>query len=44
MKLELPDAWFRQEYCCEFTSTDEGVFDHDLVISSLSAEVEELCL
>jgi hypothetical protein len=44
MKLELPDAWFRQEYCCEFTSTDEGVFDHDLVISSLSSEVEELCL
>lgn len=43
-RASLPDAWFRQEYLCEFTSVEHGVFDHDLVLESLSPEVEPLCL
>ena len=40
----MPESWFRQEYCCEFTSVDGAVFDHDLVLGSLSSEVKPLCL
>jgi hypothetical protein len=40
----MPDSWFRQEYMCEFTSVEDGVFDHDLVLQSLSSEVEPLWL
>ena len=43
-RLVLPDAWFRQEYMCEFTSVDRGVFDHDAVMASLSGDVDPLCL
>jgi hypothetical protein len=27
----LGDAWFRQEYLCEFTATESQMFDADLV-------------
>ena len=43
-RASMPDAWFRQEYLCEFTSVDDGVFDHDLVLASISDEVKPLCL
>src|SRR5579884_201366 len=43
-KSSLPPAWFAQEYCCEFTSVEHGVFDHDLVLQSVTSEVEPLCL
>lgn len=43
-RASLPDAWFRQEYLCEFTSVEHGLFDHDLVLQSVSSEVEPLCL
>jgi len=43
-RASMPESWFRQEYLCEFTSVDEGVFDHDLVLDALSSEVEPLCL
>jgi hypothetical protein len=38
----MPASWFAQEYCCEFTATDDGVFDHALVLASLSDEVKPL--
>ena len=43
-RLVLPEAWFRQEYLCEFTSVEHAMFDHDQVLSSLSSEVKPLCL
>ena len=38
----MGDRWFRQEYGCEFTGTDDGVFDRDLVEGAMSAEFEPL--
>lgn len=43
-RASMPEAWFRQEYLCEFTSVTDAVFDRDLVLESLSPEVEPLCL
>ena len=43
-RASMPESWFRQEYLCEFTSVNDAVFDHDLVLESLSPEVEPLCL
>ena len=43
-RASMPESWFRQEYLCEFTSVQDGVFDHDLVVSSVSGEVEPLWL
>jgi len=43
-RASMPEAWFRQEYLCEFTSLEDGVFDHDLVLSAISDDVEPLCL
>ncbi|MGH9584642.1 MAG: terminase large subunit domain-containing protein [Bryobacteraceae bacterium] len=43
-QLSLPAAWFRQEYECEFTSVEDGLFDHDLVLQAVTSEVEPLCL
>jgi hypothetical protein len=40
----LPDAWFRQEYCCEFTSVENAMFDHDLVLRSVDAGLEPLII
>ena len=30
-RAQLGDAWFRQEYLCEFTATESQMFDADLV-------------
>jgi hypothetical protein len=35
---QMGDAWFRQEYLCEFVATDSQMFDHDLVSASLDHE------
>lgn len=43
-RASLPAAWFRQEYLCEFTSVEEAIFDHDLVLEAITPEVEPLCL
>ena len=43
-RVSMPEAWFRQEYLCEFTSVEDGVFDHDLVLEAVTSEVEPLCL
>lgn len=41
-RLTMPASWFAQEYGCEFTSLEDGVFDHALVLASLSEEVKPL--
>ena len=33
---------FRQEYMCEFTDTESGMFDSDLVRGLMSSEFEQL--
>jgi hypothetical protein len=38
----MPAAWFAQEYGCEFCAVDDGVFEHGLVLASLSSEVKPL--
>jgi hypothetical protein len=38
----MSDAWFRQEYLCEFVDRDSGVFDRDLVESALDEHLEAL--
>ena len=43
-KLTMPLSWFRQEYGCEFTSLEDSVFAHDLVLASIGSDVEPLCL
>lgn len=43
-RASLPDAWFRQEYLCEFTSVENSMFDHDLVLDAVTSDVEPLCL
>jgi hypothetical protein len=34
-RAQLGDAWFRQEYLCEFTATESQMFDTDLVRGAL---------
>jgi len=43
-RVSMPDWFFRQEFCCEFTATDDAIFNHDLVLASISDEVMPLCL
>jgi len=38
----LPDAWFRQEYMCEFAETDGAVFAYDDVMRALTDDVMPL--
>ncbi len=40
----MGDRWFRQEYCCEFTGTENGLFDRNLVEDAISHEFEPLKL
>ena len=37
-RAQLGDAWFRQEYLCEFVATDAQMFDTDLVRMALEEE------
>ena len=32
----MGEAWFRQEYLCEFVDTVSGVFDRDLVEGAIT--------
>lgn len=43
-RASLPDAWFRQEYGCEFTSVENAMFDHDLVLRSVDSGLEPLII
>jgi hypothetical protein len=43
-KLMMPHSWFRQEYECEFTSTEGAVFDADVILASVSDQEAPLCL
>jgi len=38
-KAALPEAWFRQEYMCEFADTDGAVFNYDDVMRALRSDV-----
>jgi hypothetical protein len=38
----MGDAWFRQEYLCQFVESNGGVFDRDLVEAALDEELEAL--
>ena len=40
----LGEAWFRQEYLCEFVDNGAGVFERDVVEGAVSGEVAELVL
>ena len=37
-RAQLGDAWFRQEYLCEFTATEAQMFDMDLVRTAVDDE------
>jgi hypothetical protein len=41
-RLAMGDAWFRQEYLCQFVESNGGVFDRDLVEAALDEELEAL--
>ena len=41
-KRSLPDAWYRQEYMCEFAETDDAVFSHDDVKRAITSDVQPL--
>lgn len=39
-RRSLPEAWFRQEYLCEFVERSGQLFSYDLIMSSLTDEKE----
>jgi hypothetical protein len=41
-RASLGDWWYRQEYMCEFVETVDSVFNYDLVLSAMSADVKPL--
>lgn len=41
-RAELGHLWFRQEYLCEFIDNGSGVFDRDLVETSLTGDLAPL--
>lgn len=41
-KAQMPDNWFRAEYLCEFTDTEDSVFAYEHVMNSLSSTVQPL--
>ena len=38
----MTERWFRQEYLCEFTDEENGIFERDVVEKAITEEVEEL--
>jgi hypothetical protein len=38
----MAEAWFRQEYLCEFQATDSLMFDSDLVTAAVDEEGESV--
>jgi hypothetical protein len=43
-RRNLGEAWYRQEYLCEFVDSVSGVFDRDLVERAMSDEFEPLVI
>lgn len=43
-RRELGDKWFQQEYCCEFLDVSDSVFQHQLVMQAINADLEPLAL
>jgi hypothetical protein len=41
-RRNMPDQWFRQEYCCEFVEAEGTVFAHDDVMAALDERVRPL--
>src|ERR1035441_1654081 len=41
-RRSMPEAWFRQEYFCEFADTDGAVFRYDDVMAALTDDVKPL--
>lgn len=41
-RAAMGDRWFRQEYCCEFTQSENGLFDLDEVEGAVSYAFEPL--
>jgi hypothetical protein len=41
-KAQMPDLWFRSEYLCEFTDTEDSVFSYEHVMNAISDEVQPL--
>ena len=39
-RTQMGEAWFRQEYLCEFQATDAQMFDSDLVNAAVDEEGE----
>ena len=38
----LGEWWFKQEYMCEFVETADQIFNHDLVMGSITSEIKPL--
>jgi hypothetical protein len=38
----MGERWFRQEYLCEFTEAEDGVFDGDLMRGAMTTKFERL--
>jgi len=38
----IGDWWYRQEYMCEFVETTDSVFSYDMIMQSLSSDVQPL--
>jgi hypothetical protein len=38
----MGERWFRQEYCCEFGDTEEGIFDRDTLEGAFSEDFAPL--
>ena len=34
-RVAMGDAWFRQEYLCEFMASDRGMFDPDMILAAV---------
>jgi len=43
-RVKFGDWWIRQEYECEFVQTSDQVFSYDLVLASMSDDIEPLFL
>ena len=41
-RAALPEAWYAQEYCCEFRETSDQVFRYEDVMAALSTDVAPL--
>jgi hypothetical protein len=40
----LPSHVYRQEYCCEFTDTEDSIFSHEMIQAAVTPDVTPLDL